>query len=340
MHYLVTGHTGFKGSWLSLMLQLQGHTVSGISLNPPEKSLFNQANLSNLFQNDLRIDIRNSAELSNAVKIIDPEVIIHLAAQPLVRESYRDPVGTFETNVLGTLNLLEATKGLLKLKATLVVTTDKVYKNHNHLRGYLETDELGGDDPYSASKAGADIATQSWAKSFAKSPVAIARAGNVIGGGDWAVDRIIPDIVNAFSLNLLPTLRYPEAIRPWQHVLDCLNGYQMLINKMLSDGTAGEWNFGPDLEEKHSVSNLVETFANAWEVHDIENSWTRDSVNQPYEAGYLLLDSTKARSELHWRDKLKFRESVQLTVDWFKLADSQGALSVTTKQIEDFLSIN
>ena len=161
MHYLVTGHTGFKGSWLSLMLQMQGHTVSGISLDPPEKSLYNQANLNNLFQNDLRINIRNSVELSKAIKKIDPEVIIHLAAQPLVRESYKDPAGTFETNVLGTLNLLEATRALTHLRATLVITTDKVYKNHNHLRGYVETDELGGDDPYSASKAAADIATQS-----------------------------------------------------------------------------------------------------------------------------------------------------------------------------------
>jgi len=192
MHYLITGHTGFKGSWLSLMLQVQGHTVSGISLDPLEKSLFNQANLGEIFENDFRIDIRNSKEFRQAVEKVEPEVIIHLAAQPLVRESYKDPIGTFETNVLGTLNLLEATKELSNLKSTLIITTDKVYKNYNHLRGYVETDELGGDDPYSASKAAADIATQSWVKSFATSPVAIARAGNVIGGGDYGFCTLCP----------------------------------------------------------------------------------------------------------------------------------------------------
>ena len=340
MHYLVTGHTGFKGSWLSLMLQMQGHTVSGISLNPPEKSLFNQANLSNLFESDLRIDIRNSAELSKAVKEIDPEVIIHLAAQPLVRESYKDPVGTFETNVLGTLNLLEATRALTNLSATLVITTDKVYKNHNHLRGYVETDELGGDDPYSASKAAADIATQSWVKSFATSPVAIARAGNVIGGGDWATDRIIPDLVNAYSSNQIPTLRYPHAIRPWQHVLDCLNGYMKLIDSMIKDGISGEWNFGPDLRDKHEVLDLVKVFAKVWGVQESDPAWTIEETEQPHEAGYLLLDSNKARKSLGWTDELSFSDSIDWTANWFKAAQTNDPLQVTTNQIKNFLSIS
>ena len=340
MHYLVTGHTGFKGSWLSLMLQMQGHTVSGISLNPPEKSLFNQANLSNLFQNDLRIDIRNSAELSSAVKKIDPEVIIHLAAQPLVRESYKDPVGTFETNVIGTLNLLEATRVLTGLRATLVITTDKVYKNHNHLRGYVETDELGGDDPYSASKAAADIATQSWVKSFATSPVAIARAGNVIGGGDWATDRIIPDLVNAYSSNQTPTLRYPHAIRPWQHVLDCLNGYMKLVDSMIKDGISGEWNFGPDLMDKYEVMDLVKVFAKVWGVHESDSAWTIEETEQPHEAGYLLLDSNKARESLGWTDELSFSDSIDWTANWFKAAQTNDPLQVTTNQIKYFLSIS
>ncbi len=340
MHYLVTGHTGFKGSWLSLMLQMQGHTVSGISLDPPEKSLFNQAKLSNLFQNDLRIDIRNSVELSSAVKKIEPEVIIHLAAQPLVRESYRDPVGTFETNVLGTLNLLEATKTLTNLRATLVITTDKVYKNHNHLRGYLETDELGGDDPYSASKAAADIATQSWVKSFATSPVAIARAGNVIGGGDWAADRIIPDLVNAYSSNQKPILRYPNAIRPWQHVLDCLNGYMKLADSMISDGISGEWNFGPELREKHEVLDLVKAFAKAWGIQESDSAWTIEETEQPHEAGYLLLDSSKARKSLGWSDELSFSDSINWTANWFKASQTNDPLQVTTDQIKEFLAIN
>jgi CDP-glucose 4,6-dehydratase len=339
MHYLITGHTGFKGSWLSLMLQMQGHTVSGISLNPLEKSLFIQANLGEIFENDFRIDIRNSKELTQAMEKIEPEVIIHLAAQPLVRESYRDPIGTFETNVIGTLNVLEATKRLSNLKATLIITTDKVYKNHNHLRGYVETDELGGDDPYSASKAAADIATQSWVKSFATTPMAVARAGNVIGGGDWATDRIIPDLVNAYSSNQLPVLRYPDAIRPWQHVLDCLNGYQVLINKMLSDGIAGEWNFGPHLEEKYSVSNLVETFSNAWEVRDTNNTWTLKNANHPHEAGYLLLDSNKARNSLGWKIKLDFQDSVNWTSHWYRNIGKFGAREITMSQIENFLKL-
>jgi len=340
MRYLVTGHTGFKGSWLSLMLQMQGHTVSGISLDPPEKSLFSQANLSNLFKSDLRIDIRNSAELSKAVKEIDPEVIIHLAAQPLVRESYKDPVGTFETNVLGTLNLLEATKTLTNLRATLVITTDKVYRNHNHLRGYVETDELGGDDPYSASKAAADIATQSWVKSFATSPVAIARAGNVIGGGDWATDRIIPDLVNAYSSNQIPTLRYPHAIRPWQHVLDCLNGYVKLVESMIKDGISGEWNFGPDLKDKHEVLDLVKVFAQAWGLHRSDSAWTIEETEQPYEAGYLLLDSNKARKSLGWSDELSFSDSIDWTANWFKATQTNDPLEVTTNQIKNFLTIS
>ena len=340
MHYLVTGHTGFKGSWLSLMLQMQGHTVSGISLDPSEKSLFNQAGLGEIFKNDLRIDIRNSIELAQAIKKIQPEVIVHLAAQPLVRESYKDPVGTFETNVLGTLNLLEATKGLKSLKATLVITTDKVYKNHNHLRGYIESDELGGDDPYSASKAAADIATQSWVKSFSTTPVAIARAGNVIGGGDWASDRIIPDLVNAYSSNQLPTLRYPEAIRPWQHVLDCLNGYQKLVNKMLSSGATGEWNFGPSLDDKHSVVELVEVFAKSWGIKGDQQVWNLEQTGQPHEAGYLLLDSGKAREKLNWHDNLNFATSIDLTVGWFKRTQTEDPLEVTIEQIKEFLSIN
>ena len=256
-----------------------------------------------------------------------------------MRESYKDPVGTFETNVLGTLNLLEATKDLSNLKATLIITTDKVYKNHNHLRGYIETDELGGDDPYSASKAAADIATQSWVKSFATSPVAIARAGNVIGGGDWAADRIIPDLVNAYSSNQIPTLRYPNAIRPWQHVLDCLNGYQNLINKMLTDGISGEWNFGPDLEEKYSVSNLVEAFANSWLLEDHKKSWILDNTNQPHEAGYLLLNSEKARESLGWNDKLTFQEKVDWTSIWYQNIGIFGAKQATENQIKDYFNL-
>ena len=336
MHYLITGHTGFKGSWLSLMLQMQGHTVSGISLDPQDKSLFNQVSLKDSFEYDFRIDIRKSVELHTVIQRINPEVIIHLAAQSLVRESYKDPIGTFETNVLGTVNLLEATRGLSNIKATLIITTDKVYKNFNHLRGYVETDPLGGDDPYSASKAAADLATQSWIKSFATSPVAIARAGNVIGGGDWAADRIIPDLVTAYSSSHLPTLRNPNAIRPWQHVLDCLNGYQMLVNKMLTSGAGGEWNFGPSLEEKHTVGELTTQIANHFGITG--SAWNLDSTIQPHEAGYLLLDSSKARVELDWSDRLNFNDSIKWSIGWYK--DKEIApLEKTKAQIQQFFQL-
>lgn len=336
MHYLITGHTGFKGSWLSLMLQMQGHTVSGISLDPLEKSLFNQANVGEVFEHDFRIDIRNSKALTQAVEEIEPEVIIHLAAQPLVRESYKDPVGTFETNVLGTLNVLEATKDLSNLKSTLIITTDKVYKNYNHLRGYVETDPLGGDDPYSASKAAADIATQSWIKSFGTSPVAIARAGNVIGGGDWAADRIIPDLVNAYASNQRPTLRYPEAVRPWQHVLDCLSGYQTLLNNMILKGTTGEWNFGPSLEEKYSVGELATHVAARYGI--TKAAWILDGTALPKEATNLLLDSSAARLQLGWSDRLDFYESIEWSINWY-INHDLTPLERTKTQIENFFKL-
>jgi CDP-glucose 4,6-dehydratase len=339
MHYLITGHTGFKGSWLSLMLQMQGHTVSGISLDPLDKSLFNQANLGEIFENDFRIDIRNSKEVTRTMEKIEPEVIIHLAAQPLVRESYKDPFGTFETNVLGTLNVLEATKRLSNLKATLIITTDKVYKNHNHLRGYVETDELGGDDPYSASKAAADIATQSWVKSFATTPVAVARAGNVIGGGDWAIDRIIPDLVNAYSSNRLPTLRYPDAIRPWQHVLDCLHGYLLLVDGMTRGGIAGEWNFGPRYDHPISVLTLVEEFAQAWGVDNSTNVFTTTQLAFPKESQCLLLNSTKARKNLLWQDKLTFGQTVNWTSEWYREYLQGKPEEITRSQVERFLEL-
>jgi CDP-glucose 4,6-dehydratase len=337
MHYLITGHTGFKGSWLALMLEMQGHTVSGISLDPSEKSLFNQANLSSIFDHDVRLDIRDASKLKSSIENINPEVIIHLAAQPLVRESYRIPVETFDINVLGTLNVLEATRNLKNLKAALIITTDKVYKNHNHLRGYVETDELGGDDPYSASKAAADIGAQSWIKSYATVPMAIARAGNVIGGGDWAKDRVIPDLVNSYLLGSVPTLRYPGAIRPWQHVLDCLFGYTALIDAQISSGASGEWNFGPLLNERYTVGELACTFAQLW--GERKPSWNLDTENIKPESNYLLLDSSKARSQIEWSEKLKFVEAIKFTVDWYKESLTAPPLQVTRNQINAFLSL-
>ena len=338
MHYLITGHTGFKGSWLSLQLSLLGHKVSGISLDPEENSLFKQAELSEIFENDVRVDIRDSKKLEHAVNRANPDVLIHLAAQPLVRESYRIPVETFEINVIGTLNVLEATRNLENLKAALIITTDKVYKNLNHLRGYLESDELGGHDPYSASKAAADLATQSWRASFSTFPISIARAGNVIGGGDWAKDRLIPDLVNSYSNRLTPVVRNPDSIRPWQHVLDCLNGYLLLIERMISDGISGQWNFGPSLESKFRVLDVVSEFSRHWGVEP-GGGFELDAAKGPYEASYLLLDSSKARKELNWSDRLDFQTAIKMTAEWYKESRSVGAREITEQQIENFNSL-
>ena len=334
MRYLVTGHTGFKGSWLSLMLANSGHEVFGLSLDPEETSLFATAELSPIFSIDCRLDIRDKDEVEKYIKQIDPEVVIHLAAQPLVRYSYQYPIETYSTNVMGTLNVLEATRSAKSLLATLIITTDKVYKNIGQLSGYVESDPLGGDDPYSASKAAADIATQSWIKSFSERPVAIARAGNVIGGGDWASDRLIPDLVRSFSSGVTPVVRNPLAVRPWQHVLDCLNGYINLVDSLLVGRDGGEWNFGPDHLVHHIVSEVVETFAH--EYGFLGTPWKLDTGANPHESNFLLLDSRKARSELGWVDLLDFNSSISWTAAWYKTWASGGAKSVTLEQIETF----
>ncbi len=337
MRYLITGHTGFKGSWLTLMLKELGHDVSGISLDPEEESLFMQAKLHDLFTYDIRSDIRDLSTLKSHFATINPEVVIHLAAQPLVRYSYLHPLETFESNVMGTLNVLEASRILGELRATLVITTDKVYKNFGHLRGYLETDQLGGDDPYSASKAAADIASQSWIKSFGNYPIAIARAGNVIGGGDWAAGRLIPDLVKSYARSESAVVRNPNSVRPWQHVLDCLNGYLSLVDSMILNGTAGEWNFGPDHNQKHTVQEVIVEFAKHYNLN--VEPWYLDTRVNPVESNLLLLDSTKARDQLHWRDYLNFENSLSWSANWYQMPVSQ-ARDVSVKQIKDFFNLS
>jgi CDP-glucose 4,6-dehydratase len=266
--------------------------------------------------------------------------VIHLAAQSLVRESYIKPIETYETNAIGTINVLKASQSLQGLQAQLIITTDKVYKNIKTSSGFLETDPLGGSDPYSASKAMADIATQSWTTSFGGVPTAIARAGNVIGGGDICKDRLIPDLVSSFELGVRPKIRAPKSIRPWQHVLDCLNGYQKLINAMLMDGLSGEWNFGPYLQNKHTVAELVQQFTHSWGIERAEQYWKLEKSTQPHEAGYLLLDSNKARECLFWNDELDFRTSIDLTTQWFNRPLTESPREVTINQINEFLSLN
>ena len=311
-HYLVTGHTGFKGAWLTLLLLSRGHQVSGLAaLDPPEGSLFNRAGLADQLVSDFRVDIRDAEGTAAAVSAAAPDVVVHMAAQPLVRESYRNPRYTYETNAMGTLSLLEAVAATPSVRAHVVVTTDKVYRNNNQEAGYVETDPLGGDDPYSASKAMADLLVQSWIRSFPGAPTAIARAGNVIGGGDVSRDRLLPDLTAAFARGQAPRLRFPHAVRPWQHVLDCLNGYLTLADALLAGSGLGSWNFGPGRDSfievgrgGHAGSRTVGLAAH------IGSSTT---ANHPHEANLLALDSSKAQRELGWRNRLSFRDAVVWT---------------------------
>jgi CDP-glucose 4,6-dehydratase len=336
MHFLITGHTGFKGAWLSLLLRQRGHLVSGISLQPEQESLFVRAGMCSFLENDIRCDIRESAKLSSHFKEINPDVVIHLAAQALVRESYRHPLITIDTNVFGTLNVLNASQKVSDLRAQLIITTDKVYKNTSKTAGYVETDALGGQDPYSASKAMADIATQSWLSSFENAPTAIARAGNVIGGGDICADRLIPDLIRSYSSGLTPKLRSPNYIRPWQHVLDCLNGYLLLVDALIRNDTHGAWNFGPDENQAMTVADVANIAGAVWGA---EKSWSSDSGNHPRESSMLILNSNKARAELGWSDKLSFQESVEWTIDWYKNVHNGGQpLDEMLENIRDFES--
>jgi CDP-glucose 4,6-dehydratase len=336
MHFLVTGHTGFKGSWLTLLLAHKGHKVSGYALNPEPESLFLNGGVADFLESDFRSDIRDSVAFETAIKASKPDVVIHMAAQPLVRESYRDPVNTVETNVNGTLNVLNASAKSDSIRAQIIVTTDKVYKNKSQRAGYVESDELGGDDPYSASKAMADILTQSWIKSFPKIPTAIARAGNVIGGGDSSKDRLFPDLISAYRAGQPVKLRYPNAVRPWQHVLDCLSGYLALADYLIEGGTDAIWNFGPREDEFMAVRQVAEAVGKMW---SIKPAWQPDEGAHLHEADLLALDSKKARLILDWEDKLNFEESLERTSDWYKRVESgTKPLNATLDDIKGFLS--
>ena len=339
MRYLVTGHTGFKGAWLSLWLSQQGHEVHGIALDPSSSSLFTQADVASVLASDVRLDIRDAEGLQRAVSGTRAEVVLHLAAQPLVRESYREPRFTIETNVNGTMNLLEATRALDTVTAQVIVTTDKVYRNVNRREGYSEDEALGGDDPYSASKAMADILTQSWCRSFDLPPTAIARAGNVIGGGDDSADRLLPDLVRSYAQGVVPTLRYPEAVRPWQHVLDCLHGYLLLVEAVKAGSVAqgSAWNFGPDESSFVTVGEVAALVGDLWGAEDRA---THDASPHPHEAGLLALDSSKARSTLAWSDVLAYQAAVEWTVEWYRavLEGQLDALTATKRQIAAFVA--
>ena len=329
---LVTGHTGFKGGWLALWLHRLGATVHGYALNPPtEPSLFESAGIGTALATDTRGDLADLARLKVALNNAEPEIVFHLAAQPLVLASYRDPLGTLATNVMGTANVLEAVRAVHTVRALVLITTDKVYENREWAHPYREVDPLSGHDPYSASKAAAEIVAASYRSSFFtgetghRASVATVRAGNVIGGGDWASDRLIPDCVRAFVKNECVRLRFPRAVRPWQHVLEPLTGYLQLAQRLFSpDGAtfAKAWNFGPDASGDATVGEIAETTARLWgESARVE---CMPSTEHPHEAGLLRLDSTLARTELGWKPCWQLDQALAQTVAWYR-AWTRGA---------------
>jgi CDP-glucose 4,6-dehydratase len=338
MKYFITGHTGFKGAWLSVMLSELGHELHGYSLDPQPDSLFTTAEISRLYKTDIRDDIRHEAALQKALTQVNPDIVIHLAAQALVREGYRKPKETFETNFNGTLNLLSSLSLLSGLKAALIITTDKVYADSDNSAGCEETDPLGGLDPYSASKAAADILSQSWAYSNPNLPIAIARAGNVIGGGDRSVDRLLPDLIQAFSSGITAQVRNPKSVRPWQHVMDCLSGYLLLIDSITSDKTRGAWNFGPQAKDHLHVEEIVDLVAKFWGPNA---SWSlQPETNELSESPTLLLNVDKAREKLAFSTRFSAREAVESTVKW-ELAVTNGsdAMDVTRRQVIDYFRV-
>lgn len=342
---LITGHTGFKGSWLAAWLGELDAEVAGIALAPPtEPSHFKAADLGTELS-DHRIDIRNKEALGNAIAAEKPDFLFHLAAQPLVRSAYADPVLTYETNVLGTLHVLEALRSLTNPCVAVLITSDKAYDNVEWAWGYRECDALGGSDPYSASKGAAELVIRSHVRSFfplASSGVRIgvARAGNVIGGGDWAADRIVPDCVRAWSRGETVTLRNSQATRPWQHVLEPLSGYLALAAHLLRRPELhGEpFNFGPASAKSHTVGDLVREMALHWK----RVQWREEAATAsgPHESGLLRLNCDKALHHLEWRPVMTFEETVRLTADWYRsYYDNSGTIrEVTREQVRDYCS--
>lgn len=315
---LVTGHTGFKGSWLALWLESLGAEVTGVALLPETQP--NHWELLDLGVAHHVLDIRDAAALTSLVQKVRPEIVFHLAAQPLVRRSYRDPVTTWATNVMGNVHLLEACRHTPELKAIVVVTSDKCYENRECQRGYQETDPLGGHDPYSASKAAAELVAASYRKSFFNtkdSPLlATARAGNVIGGGDWSEDRLVPDLMRAIAAGRSLEIRSPAATRPWQHVLESLYGYLLLGERLLQGNSefADAWNFGPDDFGNRTVADVLEMLKQHWPTL----CWQVTSNPQPHEAGLLQLDSSHARQKLGWQPCWSLESAIEATATWYR----------------------
>lgn len=333
---LITGHTGFKGSWLTLWLHSLGAHVTGVALAPDTEP--NHWELLGLEVNDYRMDIRDADGLASIINRIRPEIVFHLAAQPLVRRSYVDPLETWSTNVMGTANLLEACRQQPSVSSIVVVTTDKCYENVNSNRGYHEDDRLGGHDPYSASKAGSELVAASYRSAFFQGDngplLATARAGNVIGGGDWSEDRLIPDLVRAVESGIPMEIRYPQATRPWQHVLEPLGGYLLLGQKLIEGQRefAEAWNFGPVVEDNRTVAEVLERLSVYWPGL----TWQITPHTQPHEAVLLHLDSNKARQRLGWLPVWDLAGGLYATATWYRDYLESGTLR-SREQLEEYL---
>lgn len=335
----LTGHTGFKGAWLALWLAQLGATVRGYALEAPtEPNLFRTARIGEVVE-DVRGDVLNLELLSSSMREFHPEVVFHLAAQSLVRRSYADPVGTYATNVLGTAHVLESVRLTPSVRAVIVVTSDKCYENREWNRGYREGDVLGGHDPYSNSKACAELVSSAYRDSFFSADVAsvalaTVRAGNVIGGGDWAEDRLIPDLMRGFLSGRPALIRNPMAVRPWQHVLEPLHGYLTLVERLLQGESrfSTAWNFGPREEDARSVSWIAGALTELWGAGA---AWENDAGSHPHEASLLKLDCSRAHEQLNWRPKLKLHMALETIVSWFRSWQAhQDMQRVTLDQID------
>lgn len=341
---LVTGHTGFKGSWLSLWLQTMGARVVGYALPPAtQPSLFELAGVEKEMVSILA-DIRDSARLAAALANHQPEVVFHLAAQALILPSYADPAATYSTNVMGTVNVLDAVRFTKGVRAVVVVTSDKCYENGEGGQAYRESDPLGGADPYSSSKGCAELVTAAYRSSFFNpaeharhgTAIATARAGNAIGGGDWSADRLIPDAVRAFAERRPVRVRHPKAIRPWQHVLEPLAAYLLLAQKLCENGGAfaEAWNFAPPDEHTHSVEEVLEAITGLW---GDGATWTSDSMRQPHEAHCLRLDASKAISALEWHPRWSLATALEMTVLWYRAhLDGKDMAAISKQQITSY----
>jgi CDP-glucose 4,6-dehydratase len=341
---LLTGHTGFKGSWLSLWLQSLGAEVHGLALAPSTSpNLFTVARVAKGLASNTMGDIRDLVTVQKAMSSAQPDIVIHMAAQPLVRLSYAEPVETYATNVMGTVHVLEAARQVKSVKSIVVVTTDKCYDNKEWAWGYRENDRLGGHDPYSASKAGSELVAASYRSAFfcndAAPLLATARAGNVIGGGDWSENRLIPDLVRAIAAKQSLEIRSPKATRPWQHVLEPLRGYLTLAEQLFNMGPvfAEAWNFGPNDEDAKSVSWIVKQMAEMWGKNA---SWHLDTALHPHEANFLKLDISKARSRLDWHPALRLNDALQLTINWSQQRQAGADMhAMTLAQIQTYQTL-